>query len=100
MSTVVLHESAIIERLVLPPDQAAAIMSLAFSPADLRRMRELGERNNQGSLAVNHPFPSPSPSRGGEESWRWKASVASAPCSAFFNRGPGLHWPDDEVSAE
>ena len=45
-----LHESAIIERLILPPDQAEAIISLAFSPADQERMRELMERNNQGPL--------------------------------------------------
>ena len=50
MSTTAVHESAIIERLVLPPEKADAIASLAFSPEDEARMRELMERNNQGTL--------------------------------------------------
>jgi hypothetical protein len=50
MSTAAIHESAIMERLVLPPEKAEAIISLAFSPQDQERMRELMERNNQGPL--------------------------------------------------
>ena len=50
MSTSALPESAIIERLVLSPEKAEAIVSLAFSPEDEQRLRELMDRNNQGSL--------------------------------------------------
>lgn len=50
MSATAAHESAIMERLVLSPEKAEAIVSLAFSPEDEQRMRELMERNNQGSL--------------------------------------------------
>jgi hypothetical protein len=50
MSPVAVHESAIMERLVLSREKAEAIVSLAFSRQDLERMRELMERNNQGLL--------------------------------------------------
>jgi hypothetical protein len=50
MSTAAVHESAIIERIVLSPEKADAIVSLAFSPDDEARMRELMDRNNQGTL--------------------------------------------------
>jgi hypothetical protein len=50
MSTVAVPESAIIERMVLSPEKAEAIISLAFAPVDQDRMRELMERNNQGTL--------------------------------------------------
>ena len=50
MSATAVHESAIIERLVLTPEKAEAIVSLAFSPEDEDRMRELMERNDQGAL--------------------------------------------------
>lgn len=51
MPATAVHESAIIERLVLSPEKAEAIVSLAFSPEDERRMRELMEKNNQGVLS-------------------------------------------------
>ena len=38
------------ERLILSPEKAEAIVSLAFSPEDQERMCELMERNNQGTL--------------------------------------------------
>lgn len=50
MSTVAIPESAIIERLILSPEKAAAIASLAFAPEDERRMRELMELNNRRPL--------------------------------------------------
>jgi hypothetical protein len=50
MTATPVHESAIMERLVLSPEKAEAIVSLAFSPEDEGRMRELMERNNQGTL--------------------------------------------------
>lgn len=50
MSTNAVHESAIMERLVLSPEKAAAIASLAFAREDQERMRELMERNNEGLL--------------------------------------------------
>jgi hypothetical protein len=50
MSATAIHESAIMERLVLSPVKAEAIVSLAFSPEDQERMRELMEHNNQGPL--------------------------------------------------
>jgi hypothetical protein len=50
MSATAVHESAIMERLVLSPEKAEAIASLAFSAQDQERMRELMDRNNQGTL--------------------------------------------------
>lgn len=50
MSTTVAHESAIMERLILSPEKAEAIVSLAFAREDQERMRELMERNNEGLL--------------------------------------------------
>ena len=50
MSPSAVHESAIMERLVLSPEKAEAIMSLAFAREDQERMRELMDRNNQGLL--------------------------------------------------
>lgn len=50
MVTSAVHESAIMERLVLSPEKAEAIVSLDFSPNDQARMCELMERNNQGTL--------------------------------------------------
>ena len=38
------------ERLILSPEKAEAILSLAFSHEDQERMRELMDRNNQGVL--------------------------------------------------
>jgi hypothetical protein len=50
MSTSAIHESAIMERLILSPEKAEAIVSLAFAREDQERMRELMERNSEGSL--------------------------------------------------
>ncbi len=50
MSVCAVPESAIIERLVLSPEKAEAIMSLDFAPEDRERMQLLMERNNQGTL--------------------------------------------------
>jgi hypothetical protein len=50
MSATAVHESAIMERLILSPEKADAIVSLAFSPEDQQRMYELMERNNQGTI--------------------------------------------------
>ena len=50
MTATAIHESAIMERLILSPEKAEAIVSLAFSAEDQERMRELMERNNQGTL--------------------------------------------------
>jgi hypothetical protein len=50
MSATAVYESAIMERLVLSPEKAEAIVSLGFSPEDQERMRELMERNNLGAL--------------------------------------------------
>lgn len=38
------------ERLILSPEKAEAIVSLAFAPEDQKRMRALMDCNNQGSL--------------------------------------------------
>jgi hypothetical protein len=38
------------ERLILSPEKAEAIVSLAFSREDQERMRELMNRNNEGLL--------------------------------------------------
>lgn len=50
MPTNAVHESAIMERLILSPEKAEAIVSLAFAREDQERMRELMERNNEGLL--------------------------------------------------
>jgi hypothetical protein len=50
MSATAIHESAIIERLIIPPEKAEAIVSLTFSAEDQERMRELMELNNQRPL--------------------------------------------------
>lgn len=50
MSVSAVSESAIIERLVLSPEKADAIVSLTFAAEDEERMRELMERNNRGLL--------------------------------------------------
>ena len=50
MSPSTVHESAIMERLILSPEKAEAIVSLAFAPVDQARMRELMDSNNQRSL--------------------------------------------------
>jgi hypothetical protein len=50
MSTVTVPESAIIERLILSPEKAEAIVSLAFASEDEERMHVLMDRNNRGVL--------------------------------------------------
>jgi hypothetical protein len=43
-------ESSILERLVVPPESAKAVLSIKFPPEDEERMRELMERNNRGTI--------------------------------------------------
>jgi hypothetical protein len=50
MSPVAIPESAIFERLTFSPQMAEALTTLAFSPEDQNRMRELMDRSNQGVL--------------------------------------------------
>jgi len=45
------HESAIIERLMVTPESAQAVLSIQFSNEDHRRMHELRERNNEGVIS-------------------------------------------------
>ena len=45
------QESSILERLVVSPDSAKAVLSMHFSPADEQKMRELMEKNNQGTIS-------------------------------------------------
>jgi len=44
------HESSILERLLVCPESAKAVLSIHFSPADETKMRELMEKNNQGTI--------------------------------------------------
>ena len=44
-------ESSILERLVLPPESARAVLAIKFTAEDEERMRELMDRNNRGTLA-------------------------------------------------
>jgi hypothetical protein len=43
-------EPAIVERLLASPSSAEAVLSMEFTEADQERMRELAEKNNQGTL--------------------------------------------------
>ncbi len=45
-------ESSILDRLVLPTKSARAVLAIKFSADDEGRMRELMDRNNQGTLAA------------------------------------------------
>ena len=49
-STMVDHESSILERIMIDPDSARAVLSMRFSPADEQRMQELMEKNNREIL--------------------------------------------------
>jgi hypothetical protein len=44
------QESSILERLLVSPDSARAVLAMHFSPADEQKMRELMEKNNQGTI--------------------------------------------------
>lgn len=46
------QESSIFERLLVSPDSALAVLSIHFSPVDQQRMRELMEKNNQGTITA------------------------------------------------
>jgi hypothetical protein len=48
----VLVESSILDRLVLPPESARAVLSIKFTAEDEERMRELLDRNNQGTITA------------------------------------------------
>jgi hypothetical protein len=45
------HEISILERLLVTPDSAQALLSIRFSPSDEELMRELMEKNNQGTIS-------------------------------------------------
>ena len=45
------HEASIIERLMYDSDAAEAILSLRFAPTDEQRMRELMDKNNEGTIS-------------------------------------------------
>ena len=45
-------ESSILDRLVLPPESARAVLSIKFTADDEERMGELMDRNNQGILTA------------------------------------------------
>lgn len=44
------HESSILERIVINPDAAQAVLSMRFSAADELRMHELMDKNNREVL--------------------------------------------------
>ncbi len=44
------QESSIFQRLLISPDSAQPVLSIHFSPADEQKMRELMEKNNQGTI--------------------------------------------------
>ncbi len=45
------HEISIFERLLVSPGAAQAVLGIHFSPDDENRMRELMEKNNQGTIS-------------------------------------------------
>lgn len=45
------QEVSIFERLMVAPESAEALLSLRFSAEDENRMRDLMEKNNQGTLS-------------------------------------------------
>jgi len=45
------QEVSILERLLVSPDSAQAVLSIRFAPKDETRMRELMEMNNQGTIS-------------------------------------------------
>ena len=47
------HESDIIERLVLPPNSAEALVSLKISDTDEQRLQDLMEKNNKGTITAD-----------------------------------------------
>lgn len=49
-TTTVEFDSSILERLVVSPDSAEAVLSMKFSPEDEEHMRELLDRNNKGTI--------------------------------------------------
>jgi hypothetical protein len=48
--TVIQYAASICERLLVSPDSAQAVLSMRFPPDDERRMQELMEKNNQGTI--------------------------------------------------
>jgi hypothetical protein len=53
MNRETLHaESSILDRLVLPPEAARAVLAIKFTSEDEQRMRELMDRNNQGTITA------------------------------------------------
>ena len=49
-STTVEFDSSVLERLVVSPDSAEAVLSMKFSPEDEEHMRELLDKNNKGTI--------------------------------------------------
>jgi hypothetical protein len=49
-SSIVENESSIIERLILSPGSAEALLSVKISDCDEQRMQELMEKNNKGTI--------------------------------------------------
>lgn len=45
------YETSILERLLVEPKAAQAVLSMRFSPHDEQRMRDLMEKNNQGMIS-------------------------------------------------
>ncbi len=45
-------ESSILDRLVLPPESARAVLAIKFPAEDEERMRELMDRNNRGTITA------------------------------------------------
>ena len=43
-------EPSIVERLVVPPNAAQAILSVEFTEQDRERMSELADKNNKGTI--------------------------------------------------
>jgi len=47
------HEASIFERLLVAPESAEAVLAIRFPPRDEERMRELLEKNNQGTISAD-----------------------------------------------
>ena len=45
------QESSIIERLLVSPEAAKALLSICFSGSDEQKMRELMDKNNSGTIS-------------------------------------------------
>jgi hypothetical protein len=50
------YETLILERLLVAPDAAQAVLSVRFDADDDERMRDLMEKNNQGTITEDEHF--------------------------------------------